>query len=106
MYNAEGFFGPNDRNAYSVNNVTAVVNDDGSVTVHFGSCEKDRPDCLPLTDGWNYTVRVYRPRPEILEAAGLLRRSRRRSRTADRRFRGEAIVPTDAVDAVAKDELR
>ncbi|WP_344059530.1 hypothetical protein [Terrabacter lapilli] len=33
MYNAEGFFEPNDRGAYSVNNITARHNDDGSVTV-------------------------------------------------------------------------
>jgi hypothetical protein len=67
--NAEGFFEPNDSNAYSVNNVTAVADDDGSVTVHFGGCEEGRPNCLPLTDGWNYTVRMYRPRPEILDGS-------------------------------------
>ena len=29
----------------------------------------DRSDVnpLPLEDGWNYTVRMYRPRPEILD---------------------------------------
>src|SRR4029077_7277672 len=32
LYNADGFFAPNDRNAYSVNNLTATPNDDGSVT--------------------------------------------------------------------------
>lgn len=69
VYNAEGFFEPNDRNAYSVNDVTAVADDDGSVTVHFGGCDDDRPNCLPLTDGWNYTVRMYRPRPEILDGS-------------------------------------
>jgi hypothetical protein len=31
VYNADGYFQPNDRNAYSVNNVTAKPNDDGSV---------------------------------------------------------------------------
>jgi len=25
------------------------------------------PNSLPLTEGWNYTVRMYRPRAEILD---------------------------------------
>ena len=69
VYNAEGYFEPNDRDAYSVNNITATPNDDGSVTVHFGGCDDDRPNCLPITDGWNYTVRMYRPRPEVLDGS-------------------------------------
>lgn len=69
VYNAEGFFEPNDRNAYIVNNITASANDDGSVTVHFGGCGDDRPNCLPIIDGWNYTVRLYRPRPEVLDGS-------------------------------------
>ena len=66
VYNADGYFEPNDRNAYSVNNITATPNDDGSVTVHFGG-DDDRPNLLPIMEGWNYTVRLYRPRPEILD---------------------------------------
>ena len=67
VYNADGYFQPNDRNAYSINNITATPNPDGSVTVHFGGCSDDRPNCLPIVDGWNYAVRLYRPRPEILD---------------------------------------
>ena len=69
VYNADGFFERNDRDAYSVNNITATPDDDGSITVHFGGCSDDRPNCLPITDGWNYTVRLYRPRPEILDGS-------------------------------------
>ncbi len=69
VYNADGYFEPNDRDAYSVNNLTAKPNDDGSVTVHFGGCDDDRPNCLPIMDGWNYTVRLYRPRAEILDGS-------------------------------------
>lgn len=64
VYNADGFFEPNDQNAYSVNNITATPNDDGSVTVHFGGAD-DLPNMIPIMDGWNYLVRLYRPRPEI-----------------------------------------
>jgi hypothetical protein len=69
LYNAEGFFEPNERNANSVNNITAARNDDESITVHFGGCGDDRPNCLPIMEGWNYIVRLYRPRPEILDGS-------------------------------------
>ena len=67
VYNADGFFEPNEQGAYSVNNITAARNDDGSVTVRFGG-DGDNAS-LPLTDGWNYLVRLYRPRAEILSGA-------------------------------------
>ena len=69
LYNAEGFFQANDCDAYSVNNITATPNDDGSVTVQFGGCTDSRPNCLPIMDGWNYTIRLYRPRPEVLDGS-------------------------------------
>jgi hypothetical protein len=46
LYNAAGYFEPNDRNVNSVNSVTSTPDDDGSVTVHFGGCDDDRPNCL------------------------------------------------------------
>ncbi len=66
LYNAEGYFQPNDRGAYTVNNITATPGHDGSITVRFGGCTDGRPNCLPIMDGWNYMVRLYRPRAEIL----------------------------------------
>ena len=67
VYNADGFFEPNDRDAYSVNNITAAHNADGSVTVRFGGDGDPERNSLPITEGWNYLVRLYRPRAEILE---------------------------------------
>jgi hypothetical protein len=67
VYNAEGYFEPNDLGAYSFNNVTARKADDGSVTIQFGGCDGKADNCLPITPGWNYTVRLYRPRPEIVD---------------------------------------
>lgn len=67
LYNAKGFFEPNARNAYSVNSVTGTRNDGGSMTVHFGGCEDDRVNCLPIMENWNYIVRMYRPGQEVLE---------------------------------------
>ena len=68
VYNADGFFEPNERDAYSVNSLTAKSNNDGSVTVHFGG-DDDRPNLLPITEGWNYIVRLYRPKPEVLDGS-------------------------------------
>jgi hypothetical protein len=69
LYNAQGFFEPNERDAYNVNSVTGTRNDDGSMTVHLGGCDDDRVNCLPIMEGWNYTVRLYRPGPEILDGS-------------------------------------
>jgi hypothetical protein len=69
LYNAEGFYEENALGAYNVNSVTAERNEDGSVTVHLGGCDDERVNCLPIMDGWNYTVRLYRPRPEILDGS-------------------------------------
>jgi len=69
LYNAKGFFEPNDRNAYNVNSLTGARNDDGSMTVHLGGCEDERVNCLPIMEGWNYSVRMYRPSAEILDGS-------------------------------------
>jgi len=66
VYNADGFFEPNESGAYSVNNITAAHNSDGTVTVRFGGDGDPTRNSLPITEGWNYLVRLYRPRPEIL----------------------------------------
>ncbi|SDI99281.1 Protein of unknown function [Frankineae bacterium MT45] len=69
VYNADGFFEPNDAGAYSVNSITAVRNSDRTVTVRFGGSGDAAQNSLPITEGWNYLVRLYRPRPEISSGA-------------------------------------
>jgi hypothetical protein len=66
VYNAEGHFVKNAFEAYALNNITAKKNADGSVTVQFGGCDGKIANCLPTMPGWNYLVRLYRPRAEIL----------------------------------------
>ncbi len=66
VYGADGYFQKNDRNSYSINNVTAKRDADGSVTIQFGGCDGAAGNCIPITEGWNYWVRLYRPRKEIL----------------------------------------
>jgi hypothetical protein len=68
LYNAKGFFEKNESNAYSFNNITAKKDDDGGVTIHFGGDPK-QSNYLPIMKGWNYTVRLYRPRQEILDGS-------------------------------------
>jgi len=67
VYNAEGYFEPNKENAYTLNNLTAKKSEDGSVTIQFGGCDGMTPNCLPIVKGWNYMVRLYRPRKEVLD---------------------------------------
>ena len=67
VYNADGFFEPNPQGVYSVNSVTAARNDDGTITIRFGDHGPDAPNAIPITEGWNYLVRLYRPHPEILD---------------------------------------
>jgi hypothetical protein len=67
VYGEDGYFHKNDRNAYTLNNLTAKKNADGSATVQFGGEANAAPNVLPITPGWNYIVRLYRPRKEILE---------------------------------------
>jgi hypothetical protein len=67
IYNSDGFFVRNERNAYSFNNRTARPNADGSYTIQFGGCADRTVNCLPTPPGWNCTLRLYRPRKEILD---------------------------------------
>lgn len=67
VYNEKGFFEKNSLNAYSINNLTAKPNLDDSFTIQFGGCDGKALNCIPIMPGWNYTVRLYRPRKEILD---------------------------------------
>jgi hypothetical protein len=69
VYDAEGHFVKNELDAYTVNNITAKKAADGSVTVQFGGCDGKIANCLAIMPGWNYMVRLYRPRKEILDGA-------------------------------------
>ena len=67
VYNADGYFQPNKEGAYTLNNITARKDEGGSITIQFGGYDGKTPNCLPITPGWNYLVRLYRPRKEILD---------------------------------------
>ncbi|WP_132568451.1 DUF1254 domain-containing protein [Rhizobium sullae] len=69
IYNAKGYFEKNPHDAYTLNNLTANKEADGSVAIRFGGCDGKIPNCLPTMAGWNYLVRLYRPHPEILDGS-------------------------------------
>jgi hypothetical protein len=69
VYNPKGYYEPNPHNAYTVNSITGRKGADGSITVQFGGCDGKAQNCIPIVAGWNYMVRLYRPRQEILDGS-------------------------------------
>ncbi len=69
VYNADGYMEPNDMGRNNYNNVSAEPNDDGSITIHLGACEDGRVNCIPITPGWSYAVRMYQPDEEIINGS-------------------------------------
>lgn len=65
MYNKEGYFNKNRYDSYGFGDRTAKKNTDGSITLHFGG-DPNSINYIPITQGWNYVVRMYRPRAELL----------------------------------------
>ncbi len=57
---------PEELNAYTINSVTGMKGADGSTTIQLGGCDRKVQNCIPNVNGWNCTVRLYRPRPKIL----------------------------------------
>lgn len=66
VYNRAGYFEPGPSEITNVNSVFAVRDDDGSVTVRFG--DPAQVNGIPLPEGWNLLIRLYRPR--LAELAG------------------------------------
>lgn len=66
VYDAAGYYRKNQYDAYALNNITAKKGADGAIAIQFGGCDGKVPNCLPIVAGWNYTVRLYRPRAEVL----------------------------------------
>ncbi|QNA92687.1 MULTISPECIES: DUF1254 domain-containing protein [unclassified Microbacterium] len=77
VYNAAGYFEPGPTGTTNVNSVFAARNDDGSTTVRLGDDRDGALNAIPLPEGWNLLIRLYRPRldelaswkvPEIIAA--------------------------------------
>lgn len=77
VYNAAGYYEPGPEQLTNVNSVFAVKGDDGTTTIHLGDWGDDVPNRVDLPEGWNFLIRLYRPRldelanwsvPNIVEA--------------------------------------
>jgi len=68
VYDSESWIVKNTRDIYSYNNVTAKKAADGSITIHFGG-DPQADNYLPIMEGWNYLVRLYQPKKEILDGS-------------------------------------
>lgn len=69
IYDTDGKLIPNTANLYSLNSATTRRSADGTATIQFGNCAQRQVNCLPTAPGWNYMVRLYRPRAEILDGS-------------------------------------
>ncbi|MDX3884800.1 MAG: DUF1254 domain-containing protein [Sphingomonas sp.] len=69
VYDETGYIPKNEAGIYSYNSVTAKKGTDGSITIQFGGCDGGVANCIPIVPGWNYMVRLYRPRSIILDGS-------------------------------------
>lgn len=66
VYNRDGYFEANPYDSYSVNSVMAIPEDDGSVVLDLAPEPTGGSNYLHVMDGWNFALRLYRPRPEVI----------------------------------------
>ena len=69
LYNAAGYFEENALGVNSINSLTATPDADGGVTIRFGVQLDGVANALPIMPGWNYVLRLYRPRPSVLDGS-------------------------------------
>lgn len=69
LYTEAGYFEENALGVNSINSLTAVRDADGGVTIRFGVELDGAPNSLPIMPGWNYVLRLYRPRPSVLDGS-------------------------------------
>jgi len=67
IYNRDGYLEPNPYDAYNLNSVTSQADDDGMVTLHLAPDGDGLDNHLYVMDGWNYALRLYKPRQEVLD---------------------------------------
>ncbi len=66
IYNRDGYLESNPCDSYNLNSVTAQADRDGSVALNLSPERGDMANYLYIMDGWNYALRLYKPRPEVI----------------------------------------
>lgn len=67
IYNRDGYYEENPYGAYNLNSVTAEADPDGSVTLNLSPQGEGVPNHLYISDGWNYAIRLYKPRQAVID---------------------------------------
>lgn len=67
IYNRDGYLEENSYNSYSLNNVTAVVDDDRTVALNLAHDGDGLSNHLYIMDGWNYALRLYKPHKSVID---------------------------------------
>ena len=66
IYNRDGYLEANPYGSFNLNGVTAEHQSDGSVVLNLAPEPDGLQNHLFVMDGWNYALRLYKPRPEVL----------------------------------------
>ena len=67
VYNRDGYLERNPYDSYSMNGVTSEQEGDGSTVLNLSPDGEGLKNHLYIMDGWNYALRLYRPRPEVVD---------------------------------------
>ena len=69
IYNRDGFLEENPYDSYSLNNLTAVPEPDGSYVLNLSPDGDGLANHLYVMDGWNYVLRLYQPHQRVLDGS-------------------------------------
>ena len=69
IYNRDGYFEANPHDRYNINSVTARPGSDGTFTIDLAPTDDGYANHLCVMDGWNYALRLYRPRDSVLDGS-------------------------------------
>ena len=67
IYNRDGYLEANPYDSYNKNGVASEPEPDGSVILNLAPDGEGLKNHLYVMDGWNYALRLYRPRPEVVD---------------------------------------
>lgn len=67
VYNRDGYLEQGATGSNCLNSITSSPEPDGRVVIHLAPEPGDGKNHLDVMDGWNYAIRLYRPRPEVLD---------------------------------------
>jgi hypothetical protein len=67
IYNRDGYLERNPYESHGLNNVTSVADSNGIVTLNLAPEEDGLDNYVYVMDGWNYALRLYKPRQAVLD---------------------------------------